>query len=101
MGRATLESLGLELGPHPLARRLSEKSTGDTKTSRRQSKPYKQGGWLENLKPESIRRELKERLQLLQTDYVDLYQFHDPDPRTPIEESWKEMQRLIDQGLVR
>src|SRR5207245_8464883 len=32
---------------------------------------------------------------------VDLCQFHDPDPRTPIEESWKEMQCLIDQGLVR
>ena len=36
------------------------------------------GGWVENLKPESIRRELKQSLQRLQTDHVDLYQFHDP-----------------------
>jgi aryl-alcohol dehydrogenase-like predicted oxidoreductase len=59
------------------------------------------GGWVENLKPESIRRELKQSLQRLHTDHVDLYQFHDPDPLTPIEESWIEMQRLIDSGKVR
>src|SRR2546429_9695513 len=45
--------------------------------------PDGKGGWSENLKPESMRNELKESLQRLQTDYVDLYQFHDPDPKTP------------------
>src|SRR5712664_4650512 len=63
--------------------------------------PDGKGGWSENLKPESIRGELKQSLQRLQTDYVDLYQFHDPDPRTPIEQSWTEMQSLIDEGKVR
>jgi myo-inositol catabolism protein IolS len=32
---------------------------------------------------------------------VDLYQFHDPDPQTAIEESWREMQCLIDEGKVK
>jgi aryl-alcohol dehydrogenase-like predicted oxidoreductase len=63
--------------------------------------PDGKGGWFDNLKPESIRKELKESLQRLKTDYVDLYQFHDPDPRTPLEESWTEMQHLIGEGKVR
>ena len=59
------------------------------------------GGWVENLKPASIRRELEASLHRLKTDYLDLYQFHDPDPKTPIEESWSEMQKLIEEGKVR
>ena len=63
--------------------------------------PDDTGGWVEDLKPESMREQLEESLQRLGTDRVDLYQFHDPDPRTPIEESWREMQHLIDEGKVR
>lgn len=59
------------------------------------------GGTIENLSPESIKREIDDSLKRLQVDYVDLYQFHDPDPRTPIEESWGAMQELIQAGKVR
>ncbi len=59
------------------------------------------GGSFENLKPESIRREIEVSLKRLQTDHVDLLQFHDADPETPIEDSWKAMQQLIHQGKVR
>jgi len=60
-----------------------------------------QGNTCENLKPESIRREVEASLRNLQTDYIDLYQFHDPDPQIPIEESWLAMQTLIQEGKVR
>jgi aryl-alcohol dehydrogenase-like predicted oxidoreductase len=58
-------------------------------------------GWFETLKPASIRREVEASLRYLQTDTIDLYQFHDPDPKTPIEASWMEMQKLIQEGKVR
>ncbi len=60
-----------------------------------------QGGEREDLTPASIRREVEASLRNLQTDYIDLYQFHDPDPNTPIEESWAAMQALIQEGKVR
>ena len=59
------------------------------------------GGEREDLSPASIRRELETSLRNLHTDYIDLYQFHDPDPNTPIEESWTAMQTLMKEGKVR
>jgi len=60
-----------------------------------------QGSEREDLSPSSIRREVETSLRDLKTDYIDLYQFHDPDPNTPIEESWAAMQTLIEEGKVR
>jgi aryl-alcohol dehydrogenase-like predicted oxidoreductase len=60
-----------------------------------------QAGEREDLSPASIRREVETSLRNLNTEYIDLYQFHDPDPNTPIEESWAAMQTLIKEGKVR
>lgn len=60
-----------------------------------------QGRWYDNLQPASIRREVEVSLRRLQTDHIDLFQFHDPDPATPIEESWATVQALIQEGKVR
>ena len=57
--------------------------------------------WYESLKPASIRREVENSLRNLQIDTIDLYQFHDPDPDTPIEESWATVQALISEGKIR
>jgi aryl-alcohol dehydrogenase-like predicted oxidoreductase len=54
------------------------------------------------LKPESIRRECEASLRRLGVERIDLYQFHWPDETgTPIEDSWAEMVRLVEQGKVR
>jgi aryl-alcohol dehydrogenase-like predicted oxidoreductase len=40
-------------------------------------------------------------LQRLQTDYIDLYQSHEDDPNTPLEETLEAYDRLIKQGKIR
>lgn len=50
---------------------------------------------------ESIIKECEDSLRRLQTDYIDLYQIHWPDPTTPLSESMEAVQHLIDQGKVR
>lgn len=44
---------------------------------------------------------VEESLQRLQTDYIDLYQAHYPDPGTPIQETLEAYAQLIKQGKVR
>jgi aryl-alcohol dehydrogenase-like predicted oxidoreductase len=54
------------------------------------------------LRPESIRAECEASLRRLGIDRIDLYQFHWPDQTgTPVEDSWAEMLRLIEEGKVR
>lgn len=50
---------------------------------------------------ESIIKECEDSLRRLQTDYIDLYQIHWPDPTTTISESMEAVQLLIEQGKVR
>jgi len=53
------------------------------------------------LRPESIRREVDASLRRLGVERIDLYQFHWPDETgTPVEDSWGEMLRLVEEGKV-
>ncbi len=40
-------------------------------------------------------------LKRLQTDWIDLYQLHTPDPLTPMEETLRTLDDLVEQGKVR
>ncbi len=56
---------------------------------------------MESLTPDSIRNDVEHSLRRLRTDHLDVLYLHDPDPQTPIEESWHAVQRLIRAGSVR
>ncbi len=47
-----------------------------------------------------IRHAVDQSLRALQTDRIDLYQLHYPDPSTPIEETLDCLSTLIDQGKI-
>lgn len=55
----------------------------------------------EGLSRTHILRMVEDSLRRLQTDYIDLYQTHSPDPSTPIEETLSAMDILVRQGKVR
>src|SRR6266550_2118763 len=48
-----------------------------------------------------IMQEIDDSLRRLQTDYIDIYQVHWPDPLVPIEETAEAMHQLYKQGKIR
>ena len=48
-----------------------------------------------------IVRAVEASLRRLRTDWIDLYQLHQPDPLTPIEETLRALDDLVRQGKVR
>ena len=48
-----------------------------------------------------IRKAVESSLRRLETDWIDLYQFHTPDPATPIEETLAALHELVLEGKVR
>ena len=48
-----------------------------------------------------IMQSVEKSLERLGTDYIDLYQYHTPDPLTPIDETLRALDDLVTQGKVR
>src|SRR6202008_537612 len=56
---------------------------------------------LRDASPESLRQGVEESLRNLGVDYIDLYQVHWPDPRTPFDATAKALEGLVQEGKIR
>jgi aryl-alcohol dehydrogenase-like predicted oxidoreductase len=65
------------------------------------SKPMASDGTKQGASRRYIMSAVEASLRRLKTDYIDLYQQHDYDPLTPIEETLRALDDLIRQGKVR
>ncbi|AKU92534.1 aldo/keto reductase [Vulgatibacter incomptus] len=57
--------------------------------------------WVPNGDPAHIRRACEGSLRRLRLDRIELYQFHRPDPKVPLEDSMGELVRLQNEGKIR
>src|SRR5207237_345363 len=55
----------------------------------------------EGLSRKHVMQAAEDSLRRLQTDTIDLYQAHAPDPDTPLEETLRAFDDLVHQGKVR
>jgi aryl-alcohol dehydrogenase-like predicted oxidoreductase len=59
------------------------------------------GGWELDGTPEHLKRACEASLKALDTDRIDLYQYHRPDPEVPYAESIGALEELQDEGKIR
>ncbi len=85
------EILGEVLGDHRKEIVLASKVQGAM------GEPTQYAGLSRN----AIRKAIEASLRRLDTDYVDIYYLHMPDPETPIEESLAALEELRVDGLIR
>jgi len=65
------------------------------------ARPMDAAGRLQGASRHYIMAEVEASLKRLKTDWIDLYQQHQPDPMTPIEETLRALDDLVRQGKVR
>lgn len=51
--------------------------------------------------PKNVRYAVEQSLRQLQTDWIDLYQLHRPDPDTPVAETMSALEELVAAGKIR
>ncbi len=59
------------------------------------------GKWVENGRPEHIRKAIEGSLQRLKRDQIDLWQLHRIDPKVPVEESLGPVAEAVKAGKIK
>lgn len=62
---------------------------------------FKDGKRMLDARPATIKQACEASLERLQTDVIDLYYMHRPDPSVPIEDSIGALADLVDEGKIR
>jgi len=65
------------------------------------SAPMREGPYWAGASRKYLMDAVEDSLRRLDTDYIDLYQIHRPDPKTPIEETLRALDDLVRSGKVR
>jgi aryl-alcohol dehydrogenase-like predicted oxidoreductase len=65
-------------------------------TTNEATEPSMRGGH-----PANVARSAEASLRALETDYIDLFQLHEPDPSVPVAETLGALATLVEQGKVR
>jgi aryl-alcohol dehydrogenase-like predicted oxidoreductase len=64
-------------------------------------RPTSGGGVERDASPDWVRRGVDESLKALDTDYIDLYQIHWPDPKVPFAQTAETLAELVKAGKIR
>jgi aryl-alcohol dehydrogenase-like predicted oxidoreductase len=63
--------------------------------------PMDDSGTMQGASRRYIRIAVEASLKRINTDWIDLYQLHNPDPKTPIEETLGALDELVREGKIR
>lgn len=58
------------------------------------------GGWPRNGDPDHLRKTIRESIEALGVDTIQIWQHHAPDPNVPVEESLAPVREAVDEGLI-
>lgn len=61
---------------------------------------WQDGKVFRDSRPARIEQEIEDSLRRLRTDHIDLYQVHWPDPKTPLEDTARALEKLVKAGKV-
>jgi len=98
----TAQGYGFGASEQLIAKALSGRSRDQVVIATKGGLRPRPGGRVQrDASPDWLRRGVDESLKALNTDYIDLYQIHWPDPKTPLAETAAALKDLVAAGKIR